>query len=63
MDSFTAFNFLKMQYDCFSTSTLRFYALWIKYVDKINQLSSKRDIHMCALYEFEHEVYAAGEGE
>jgi hypothetical protein len=63
VDNFTAYNFLKMQYDCFSASTLRFYALWIKYVDKINQLSSKRDIHMCALYEFEHEVYASGEGE
>lgn len=59
----SAYNFLKMQHDCYSTSVLRFHALWTKYVNKINHLHSKRDIHICALYEFEHEVYASGEGE
>jgi hypothetical protein len=62
IDNASAYNFLKMQYDCYTTSVLRFYALWTKYVDKINQLDSKKDIHMCALYKFEHEVYASGEG-
>jgi hypothetical protein len=63
IDNRSAYNFLKMQYDCYATSVLRFYALWNKYVDRINQLDNKRDVHICALYEFEDEVYAAGEGE
>lgn len=61
VDNFSAYNFLKMQYDCYCTSTLRFHALWFKYADKINQLSSKREIHICALYHFENEVYSSGE--
>lgn len=62
-DNFSSYNFLKMQYDCHATSILRFHALWTKYADKINELYTKRDIHICALYDFEHEVYASGEGE
>lgn len=55
-----AYHELKMHYDSTKISVIKIHALWNKYTDKINTLTNIKDIHLCAINEFEVEIFLAG---
>ena len=63
VDPKSAYLELKMQYESTGISLIKMNAIWNKYVDKINNLFSLREIHICAINQFEVEIFLAGENE
>lgn len=52
-----AYNELKMQYESISISVIKINAIWKKLAEQINKLHDIKKVHVCAIHEFESEMF------